>query len=68
MGNCETDRLALVSTLEDVLTLYCKSREIVELEEGNGWGEIIQLLLVLKLDKAHLYNAFFAFTTKYIPR
>lgn len=68
LGNeSESDKLGIQSDLESVVTLYCKSREISYVPD-NGWGDILQLLIALELPRAQLYNLFFSFTTKYIPR
>lgn len=37
-------------------------------EPENGWSDVLQLLAALNLSKHHLYNVFYAVTTKYIPR
>ncbi len=36
--------------------------------QNNGWLEILQPMLALKLSKSELYNCFYALVTKYIPR
>ncbi|XP_014663249.1 PREDICTED: TBC1 domain family member 23-like [Priapulus caudatus] len=67
LGNDEDERVALVSDLESVLTLYCKSRELIY-RTDNGWLEILQPLIALKMPKSELYNCFCAIMSKYIPR
>lgn len=53
--------------IESLLTLYCKRRRM-EYEPGNGWLDIMAVLLKLPFDLSTLYNCFYAITTKYIPR
>ncbi|CAD5216404.1 unnamed protein product [Bursaphelenchus okinawaensis] len=53
--------------VESLITLYCKKRHI-EYETGNGWLDIIKVLLHVDFDASTLYNVFYAITTKYIPR
>ncbi|KRX67809.1 TBC1 domain family member 23, partial [Trichinella sp. T9] len=66
-GNSESDRLALVSNLESVITLYCKNQNVC-FTNDNGWTDILQLLTTLRLSKSELYRVFFTVTTKYIPK
>uniref|UniRef100_A0A183IYC9 TBC1 domain family member 23 n=1 Tax=Soboliphyme baturini TaxID=241478 RepID=A0A183IYC9_9BILA len=66
-GNDETDRLALTSDVESIITLYCKSQK-KRFERNSGLIEVLQMMVMFQLPKSDLYNVFFAFVTKYIPR
>ncbi|ESP04792.1 hypothetical protein LOTGIDRAFT_229906 [Lottia gigantea] len=67
LGNDEEDKVSVVSDLESIITFYCKSRN-VKYSTNNGWLDILQPLLSLKLSKAELYNCFYAIVAKYIPQ
>jgi len=36
--------------------------------KGNGWLDILQPLMALKIGKSELYNCFYAINNKYITR
>ncbi|XP_064618289.1 TBC1 domain family member 23-like [Liolophura sinensis] len=67
LGNEEQDKVSIVSDLESIITFYCKSCS-KEYRSSNGWLDILQPLLALKLSRAELYNCFYAMMTKYVPR
>ena len=67
LDNSEEEKLSLNSELESVLTFYCKSKN-VKYESNNGWLDILGPLVALRLERADLYNCFYAVMTKYIPR
>ncbi|CAH1795914.1 unnamed protein product [Owenia fusiformis] len=67
IGNEEEEKVAIVSDLETILTLYCKSRG-AKYGSKNGWLEILQPMLALKLSRSDLYNCFYAILTRFIPR
>ena len=67
LGNDEEEKVSVASDLEAILTFYCKSRGLTYQKE-NGWLDILQPMLAMKYGKADLYNCFYAFITKYIPR
>ncbi|KAK3107332.1 hypothetical protein FSP39_012034 [Pinctada imbricata] len=67
LGNDEEDKVSVVSDLESIITFYCKSRNETYATD-NGWLEIIQPLLALKLSRAELYNCFYSIINKFIPR
>ncbi|KAK6173494.1 hypothetical protein SNE40_016935 [Patella caerulea] len=67
LGNEEEDKVSIVSDLESIITFYCKSRNI-KYTSNNGWLDVLQPLLSQKLQKAELYNCFYAIVGKYIPR
>ncbi|KAK0397666.1 hypothetical protein QR680_002209 [Steinernema hermaphroditum] len=56
-----------VPELESLVTLYCK-RQNLEFSPGNGWIDVLEVLISVGFDSSTLYNVFFAITTKYIPR
>jgi len=63
----DEDKALVTSSLESVLTLYCKSRSI-SYDRDAGLASILRILVSLKYAKAELYNCFYAIATKYIPR
>ncbi|XP_013415519.1 TBC1 domain family member 23 [Lingula anatina] len=67
LGNEEEDKVSIVSDLEEIITFYCKSKNI-KYSSDNGWLEILQPMLSLKLPKEDLYNVFYAFLNRYVPR
>lgn len=67
IGNDEEEKLSVASDLESILTFYCKSHNI-SYQSNSGWLDILQPMLALKLGKADLYNLFYAFVSRYIPR
>ena len=48
LDNEETERLAFTSTLESLLTQFCKTRR-VQYTDDNGWADVLQLLCTLQL-------------------
>ncbi|BFZ13670.1 hypothetical protein BsWGS_16707 [Bradybaena similaris] len=66
LGNDEEDKVSIVSDLETVITFYCKSRGLKYSKE-NGWMDILQVLLAVKMTPSELYNCFYAIQNKYIP-
>ncbi|XP_045207764.1 TBC1 domain family member 23-like [Mercenaria mercenaria] len=67
LGNDEEERVSVVGDIESIITFFCKSRGETY-RSDNGWLDILQPLLALKLSKAELYNCFYALTNKYITR
>ena len=67
LGNDENDRLSVTSDLESLLTFYCKSRGVTY-KSDNGWIDILQPMLALKLSRSDLYNCFYALQQQLIPR
>uniref|UniRef100_H3CZ91 TBC1 domain family member 23 n=1 Tax=Tetraodon nigroviridis TaxID=99883 RepID=H3CZ91_TETNG len=63
----EEERAPVVSDVESVITFYCKSRNISFTPELS-WPHLLKPLLGLRLPRSDLYNCFYAFMTKYIPR
>ncbi|CAI2358223.1 unnamed protein product [Caenorhabditis sp. 36 PRJEB53466] len=55
-----------VPELESFLTLYCKKRGM-DYQKNAGWLTILEKIMLIDLPQSHEFNAFFAFTTKYIP-
>lgn len=67
LGNEEEDKVSVVSDLESIITFFSKSRN-EKYTSDNGWLEIIQPLLALKLTRAQLYNCLYSIVNKFIPR
>ena len=67
MGNEEEDKVSIVSDLETIVTFYCKSRG-EQYSSTNGWMDILQPLLSVKMSCSELYNCFYALINKYVPR
>ncbi|XP_036971406.1 TBC1 domain family member 23 isoform X1 [Acanthopagrus latus] len=63
----EQERSDMVSDVESVITFYCKSRNISFTPELS-WPHLLKPLLGLQLPRSDLYNCFYAFMNKYIPR
>lgn len=57
----------MVSDVESVITFYCKSRNI-SFTPDLSWPHLLKPLLGLQLPRSDLYNCFYAFMNKYIPR
>ncbi|WKY15899.1 hypothetical protein Q1695_000964 [Nippostrongylus brasiliensis] len=56
-----------VPELESFMTLYCKKRN-VDYRKDSGWIVVLEKISKFDLPPEHLFNVFFAFTTKYIPK
>ncbi|XP_061188960.1 TBC1 domain family member 23-like [Saccostrea echinata] len=67
LGNEEEDKVSVVSDLESIITFFSKSRNEKYISD-NGWLEVIQPLLALKLTRSQLYNCFYSIINKFIPR
>lgn len=67
LGLSEEERSDMVSDVESVITFYCKSRNIAFTPELS-WPHLLKPLLGLGLPRSDLYNCFYAFMNKYIPR
>uniref|UniRef100_A0A674MFN0 TBC1 domain family member 23 n=1 Tax=Takifugu rubripes TaxID=31033 RepID=A0A674MFN0_TAKRU len=63
----EEERADVVSDVESVITFYCKSRNI-SFSPELSWPHLLKPLLGLQLPRSDLYNCFYAFMNKYIPR
>ncbi|GFN99365.1 TBC1 domain family member 23 [Plakobranchus ocellatus] len=66
LGNEEEDKVSIVSDLETIVTLYCKSRGL-KYVPNNGWMDILQVLLTVKMSPSELYNSFYSILNKFIP-
>ncbi|KAK0069286.1 TBC1 domain family member 23 [Biomphalaria pfeifferi] len=66
LGNEEEDKVSIVSDLETIVTFYCKSRGI-KYTPNNGWMDILQVLLAVKMSTSELYNCFYSILNKFIP-
>ena len=67
LGNDEADRVSVMSDVESVLTHYCKSQRDTY-RRGNGWMELLQPLVPLKLNKPELYFTLTNILQRYIPK
>ena len=56
-----------VSDMEQVITFYCKSRN-VRYSSDCGWPELLLPMVALGFSRADLFNCFYAMLIKYIPR
>lgn len=63
----EEERADVVADVESVITFYCKSRNI-SFSPQLSWPHLLKPLLGLQLPRSDLYNCFYAFMNKYIPR
>jgi hypothetical protein len=64
-GNCDEEKVALVSDVEAVVTFYCKSRDTPYCPH---WMELLGPLLALNLSRGELYNALYTILNKFVPR
>lgn len=53
--------------MELVISYYCKTRNLRYMAD-YGWTEILLVLASLHMNKADLFNCFYAMVAKYIPR
>ncbi|KAL3885206.1 hypothetical protein ACJMK2_025294 [Sinanodonta woodiana] len=67
LGNDEEEKISVVGDLESLITFYCKSRNEKYIS-GNGWLEILQPLLSIKVGRSEIYNMFYTIQNKFIPR
>ncbi|XP_052258806.1 TBC1 domain family member 23-like isoform X2 [Dreissena polymorpha] len=67
LGNDEDEKVSVVADLESMVTFFCKSRQEAY-SSDNGWLDLMQPLLALKLNKSDIYNCFYALNNKYITR
>ncbi|XP_022109072.1 TBC1 domain family member 23-like isoform X2 [Acanthaster planci] len=63
----DEEKLSLSSDLESVITLYCKSKN-AKYVHSNGWLDVLGPLVALRMERADLYNCFYAVMSKYVPR
>ncbi len=63
----KTDPQSVTNTLEQVITFYCKSRNI-PYKEDNGMTELLGPLATLEFTKGDLFNCLYVLLSKYIPR
>ena len=59
--------MSVLGDLESMITFFSKSR-VESYSSDNGWLDLLQPLLALKLGKAETYNCFYALINKYIPK
>ena len=59
--------VGVAETLEQVVTFYCKSRNVRYTDE-SGWIEMVAVLAAAGMSKADLFNCLYSIVSKYIPR
>lgn len=67
LGNDEEEKVSVVGDLESIITYFSKTKG-ENYSSDNGWLDILQPLLALKMAKDELYNCFYALNNKYITR
>lgn len=67
LGNDDTDKVAVLSDLESIITFYCKSKAVAY-NKNNGWMELLLPLLHLKLPRSDTYNMFERIINCYVPK
>lgn len=67
LGNEAEEQVSVASDVESIVTHYCKSCG-QQYERNNGWLDILQPLLTLRLNRSSLYNCFYSILTNYIPK
>ncbi len=65
--NSDEEKLSLSSDLESVITFFCKSKS-AKYAHNNGWLDVLGPLVALRMERADLYNCFYAVMSKYVPR
>jgi hypothetical protein len=60
-------QIQIVSQLESIITYYCVSND-ESYEKDNGWIEILQPIMSMKLSKNENYNFFSSILNRYIPK
>lgn len=63
----DSEQLAISSDVESIITTFSKSNNI-SYRSKNGWIEIIQPLIALKLTKEEVYCCFEVIVKKYVPK
>ena len=63
----EESQVSLANTMEEVISFYCKSRNMTYTEE-TGWVELLAPLASLGLPKGDLFNCLYVLMAKFIPR
>lgn len=57
-----------LSDLESIITFYMKSRA-VKFEGQNSWFDLMRPILALEeMNRADMYNSFYAILTRYVPK
>ena len=63
----ESLRQQAAQSMELVISYYCKTRNLHYMAD-YGWTEILLVLSSIGMNKADLFNCFYAMVAKYIPR
>lgn len=70
LGNCSSTKSnspSIATIIEQVITFYCKSRNIAY-KEDNGMAELLGPLAAMNLSKGDLFNCLYVLLSKYIPK
>nr|CAG4651717.1 EOG090X03TX [Triops cancriformis] len=67
LNNNEEEKLAILSELESIFTLYCKSHNL-KYDRTEQWPRLLMPLMSLKLSVDELYLCFVAIKQRYIPK
>lgn len=59
--------MGVADVVEQVVTFYCKSRN-VRYSEESGWVEVMVSLASAGMTKPDLFNCLYSMVSKYIPR
>ncbi|RWS06238.1 TBC1 domain family member 23-like protein [Dinothrombium tinctorium] len=65
-GN-EYDKSSVIKDVESIISTFAKRKEVTYYS-NNGWLELLQPLLALKLPRNDVYNCFEAILEKFIPK
>ena len=63
----DSEQLAIASDVESIITTFSKSNNIMY-RQNNGWIEIIQPLIALRLTKEEVYACAEVIVKKYVPK
>ena len=63
----DSEQLAISSDVESIITTFSKVNNI-SYRQKNGWIEVIQPLIALKLTKEEVYCCFEVIVKKYVPK
>lgn len=66
-ANDESEQVAICSDVETIITNFAKLNEM-PYKSDNGWIEVLEPLLTLRLQREDLFKVFEAIELKYIPK
>lgn len=67
LGNDDHEKVSIRSDLESIVTNYSKLTQSKYIHD-NGWLEILEPLLALKLKREELFKFFESISQRYIPK